>query len=79
MKTGVLAFLPSANLSLEVPVEPLLSNWWAVRWEEGGHAEDLHVSRSEVDGEQHIVGTLAQPADDIDSEKIGSDKGLQLT
>ena len=36
-----------------------------------GHAQDLDVSGSEMDGKQHIVGSLTQPADDIDGEEVG--------
>ena len=39
-----------------------------------GDAHDLDPARAEVDGEQHIVGPLAQPADDIDGEKVDGDQ-----
>ena len=43
-----------------------------------GDAQDLDTARRHLDGEQHIVGALAQPAPDIDREEIGSDQRVRL-
>lgn len=43
-----------------------------------GDAQDMHVACAEMNGEQNIVGGLAQQADDIHREEIRSGQHIQM-
>ena len=43
-----------------------------------GDAENLHLARAEVDGEQNIVGLLPKPSPNIDGKEVGGDQHISF-